>query len=118
VKLEDMHRRAPGESSATIRARVNRARAIQTQRFADRPGIHCNAQMGPKDLEKYCVLGDDARRLLDAAIKGLDLSARAYDRLLKVSRTIADLVGSDLIGPDHLSEAVQYRTLDRGMGGL
>jgi magnesium chelatase family protein len=118
VKLEDMHRRAPGEPSSTIRARVNRAREMQTARYADRPGIHCNAQMGPKDLEKYCVLGDDARRLLDAAIKGLDLSARAYDRLLKVSRTIADLAGSELIGPDHLSEAVQYRTLDRGMGGL
>ncbi len=105
-----------GESSSAIRERVVASRAIQRDRFAHhkgRPAVHCNATMRAKDVHKNCVLDGDAEGLLKAAMSDLHLSARAYDRILKVARTIADLAGSDSIAADHIAEAIQYRSLDR-----
>ena len=106
----------PGEPSAVIRDRVSRARSIQTQRFG-RTKIHCNAQMGSRHIRKYGVLDKDSAGLLETAVSRLGLSARAYSRILKISRTVADLDGSEAIRIDHLSEAIQYRSLDRGKAG-
>lgn len=116
VKIEDMRGRSRGEPSAVVRERVKRTRAIQIERFTGRDGLYCNAHMGPRDIETYCELDPGSARLLEIAMKGLDLSARAYHRILKVARTIADLAGAETIGSEHISEAVQYRTLDR-LGG-
>ncbi len=102
------------EPSATVRARVCAAREVQRERF-ERRGIHCNAQMGPRDIREFCTVDGAVRELLRDAIQRLSLSARAYDRILKVARTIADLSGSSSIGADHVAEAIQYRTLDRKM---
>jgi magnesium chelatase family protein len=101
------------ESSAEVRSRVIKAREKQTARFADTEGVYCNAQMSSALLKKYCEPGDAGRALLKNAIDILGLSARAYDRILKVARTIADLEGSDSIKPAHISEAIGYRNLDR-----
>ena len=103
----------PGESSAAIRARVARARLIPDTRFEGTPVIN-NAQMRPMDMRKFCPLSDDVQSLLRTAIDPLHLSARAYDRILKLARTIADLEAAEQIGVAHLAEAVQYRNLDRG----
>ncbi len=102
-----------GEPSAVIRERVVRARQRQAQRFAGIEGLYKNADMGPKHLEQFCALDAQARALLDAAMHRLGLSARAYDRILKVARTIADLDDSAAITAVHISEAIQYRSLDR-----
>jgi magnesium chelatase family protein len=103
-----------GETSETIRERVLRARGIQLERFkADK--IYCNGQMKTRHIKKFCKLKEDAHSLLDAAMQRLGLSARAYMRILKVSRTISDLEGSADIRSHHVSEAIQYRTLDRGV---
>ena len=112
LKLEEFTGTAAGESSTDIRARVAGARKLQSARFA-KAGLFCNAQMQSRHLRKWCELGDDSRELLKAAIQQLSLSARAYDRILKLSRTIADLDGSPQIGLAHLAEAIQYRSLDR-----
>jgi len=103
---------ANGETSRSIRDRVRRAREIQGRRFA---GTHvvCNAHMRPRDLKKHCPLEGDVRDFLSGAIDQLGLSARAFDRVVKLSRTIADLEGADRIGTMHVSEAIQYRSLDR-----
>ncbi|MHA4847419.1 YifB family Mg chelatase-like AAA ATPase [Flavitalea antarctica] len=102
-----------GESSQEMRRRVIMARQIQTDRFADSPGIHCNAQMSSRTLREVCVLDTTCAGLIKSAMAKFNLSARAYDRILKVSRTIADLAGHNSIKPEHLAEAIQYRTLDR-----
>jgi magnesium chelatase family protein len=102
----------PGESSAQIRARVEAARQRQMERFR-KTGLYCNAQMQSRHIRKWCELGEDGRELLKAAIQQLGLSARAYDRILKLSRTIADLNASDEICVAHVAEAIQYRSLDR-----
>jgi len=104
---------AQTESSSVIRQRVVEARKIQTERFAGSDGIHSNAQMTPAMIRRHCHLDDAGGRLLRAAMEKRGMSARAYDRILKVSRTIADLDHSDTIRPDHLSEAINYRNLDR-----
>ncbi|MBQ0088235.1 MAG: ATP-binding protein, partial [Prevotellaceae bacterium] len=117
VPIEDLANLPTGETSATIRQRVIAARAIQTERFKDDKGIYCNAQMSGKMLMKYAKLEDDASNYLSVAMKHLDLSARAYDRILKVSRTIADLAGSELVKEEHIAEAVGYRNLDRSTWG-
>ena len=113
LSYEELATKKPGEKSADVREHVVKARMIQVQRFADVPGIHCNAQMTAKMIQKYCDLDDTCGNLLKNAMERLGLSARARDRILKVSRTIADLAGSEDIKPEHLAEAIQYRSLDR-----
>jgi magnesium chelatase family protein len=114
LRYQDLASKDAGESSNSIRQRVNAARAIQLQRFLKR-NIHGNAQMGARDIKRHCQLKDDAEKLLENAINRLGLSARAYSRVLKVGRTIADLVGSEEIQSSHIAEAIQYRSLDRRM---
>jgi magnesium chelatase family protein len=102
------------ESSADIRKRVIDARDVQLDRFhSGGERIYANAQMGSREIRKYCELGTDAERLLERAMVKQGLSARAHDRILKVARTIADLVKSEVIESGHIAEAIQYRTLDR-----
>jgi magnesium chelatase family protein len=96
------------ESSASIRARVEPARAVQTQRFAG-GRLTCNAEMGPKEVREYCPVEPAAQALVKAAVQQLHLSARAFHRTLKLARTIADLAGSEILGPAHVAEAIQYR---------
>jgi magnesium chelatase family protein len=112
VRYEDMAAPRSGDSSETIRGRVTDCRKVQHDRFA-RSGVFCNAHMEPGEMDDFIKVTDSGRSLLRAAIERLGLSARAYDRILKVSRTIADLAGSEIITEEHLSEAVQYRSLDR-----
>jgi magnesium chelatase family protein len=100
------------ESSASIRERVNQARERQIQRYKDE-GVFYNAQLSPKQIRKYCKMDNYGKRLMEKAYTTMKLSARAYDRILKVSRTIADLEGSDNIEASHIAEAIQYRSLDR-----
>lgn len=102
------------EPSAAIRGRVEAARERQRARFRGLPGVHANAHMGPRELRAHCRLEPAGEELLRAALARLGLSARAYHRVLKVARTIADLAGADRVGIPHVSEAIQYRTLDRG----
>jgi len=113
VKFREISAERTGESSAEIRKRVVDARKRQQQRFADKPKITCNARMGTRELKQYCTLDSATMDMLKFAMNDLNLSARAYDRILKVARTIADLAGSEKILGDHVSEAIQYRTLDR-----
>lgn len=102
-----------GEASKVIRKRVTSAREIQTKRFSESKKVHYNAQMTTKQISNYCGLNDASKILLKTAMDRLNLSARAYDRILKVSRTIADLAGLENILPEHIGEAIQYRSLDR-----
>ena len=112
VKFKELASDTPAESSAEIRERVVRAWRAQLDRFtAER--IFCNAQMSPRLIRKYCGIDGASKSLLENAITRLGLSARAYDRILKVSRTLADLEGKETIEPGHVGEAIQYRTLDR-----
>lgn len=113
LPFEKMADNRPGESSAIIRERVIRARQIQETRYSDIPGIYCNAQMNSKLLARYARPDEKGLAILKNAMNRLNLSARAYDRILKVSRTIADLEGSESIQPAHLAEAIGYRNLDR-----
>ena len=101
------------EKSSVIRERVMRARDVQERRFADISGVHSNSQMGSRLLRKYCRIDADGQSLLKNAMEKLGLSARAYDRILKVSRTIADLEGAEEVQNHHLAEAINYRNLDR-----
>jgi magnesium chelatase family protein len=101
------------ESSGSVRERVLRARSIQVDRYRGENKIYANAQMPPKLIRKHCAISAEGEKLLETAIQRLGLSARAHDRILKVSRTIADLEAAPSIEPNHLSEAIQYRTLDR-----
>lgn len=112
VKYRELSGEGVGESSEAMRARVKAARERQLARL-EGEGIHCNAEMIHRQIRRYCVLDAACQELLKTAITELGLSARAYDRVLKVSRTIADLEGSGAIAPDHVSEAIQYRVLDR-----
>ena len=113
VPFDELNKRGDSEPSASVRARVVRARAIQADRFKEQEGIHCNAQMNSRQVRRYCALDAAGQSLMKLAIQRLGLSARAYDRILKVSRTIADLSGAATIQPEHVSEAIQYRSLDR-----
>jgi len=101
-----------GESSRSVRHRVRQAREVQTQRFAG-SDIFCNAHMRPRDLKKHCQLSEEVKQFLSGAIDQLGLSARAFDRIVKLSRTIADLAGDESIDYNHVAEAMQYRGLDR-----
>jgi magnesium chelatase family protein len=101
------------EDSALVRGRVIAARERQTERFRGEKKTYCNAQMVPKSIRKHCAISAEGEKLLENAVTRLGLSARAHDRILKVARTIADLDAAADIEPKHLSEAIQYRTLDR-----
>ncbi len=105
------------EKSERIRERVIKAREIQTERYRDNEGVYANAQISSKQLQEICVINQAGSNLLKTAMERLNLSARAYDRILKVSRTIADLGGSAEIKTEHLAEAIQYRSLDRESWG-
>jgi len=113
VPYKDLSTDYCGETSEHIRKRLQGARQVQIERFR-KDGIYSNAKMRSKHIKKYCVLNPDAQSIIETAMHKLGLSARAYTRILKVSRTIADLAGSDDINAEHISEAIQYRTLDRG----
>lgn len=113
VQWQDLAGTEPGESSAAVRGRVEAARSRQRDRFAERPGVFANAHMTARDLRRWCKVGPRVEELLRVAITRLGLSARAYHRVLKLARTIADLAGSEAIEPAHVREAIQYRTLDR-----
>lgn len=117
VELEKITGFQEGESSAAVRLRVIEAREVQNKRFASYPGIHCNAQMNAALLKKFCSLDTSCISLLKAAMQKFGLSARAYDRIIKLSRTIADLAGTEQILPQHIAEAIQYRSLDRASWG-
>ena len=111
VEYQDLAQRTPGEPSSAIRARVNAARAVQTRRY-DGTGVRDNAHMGPAMLREYCRLDEGCDELMRRAFDRLRLTARSYDRILKVARTIADLEGSGQIAVQHIAEAIQYRTYD------
>jgi magnesium chelatase family protein len=113
VKYKELAGKACGETSAVIRSRVRRARLGQLERFRGSKGVYCNAHMASRDIRRHCTIGPEGDALLGNAIARLGLSARAYDRILKVARTIADLDGSGELRPVHLGEAIQYRSLDR-----
>jgi magnesium chelatase family protein len=113
VPFEKLSDDRKGEASVQIRKRVTKARELQTKRFREYDNIHYNAQMSTKQIRKYCILDEASKQLLKTAMERLNLSARAYDRILKVSRTIADLEGVEEVNGSHISEAIQYRSLDR-----
>ena len=113
VHFEDLRRREEAEPSAEIRKRVNAARDIQNRRFG---GRICNARMGPEELRRYCALSPESAGLMKNAFDTMGLTARSYDRILKVARTVADLDGSEEIQPQHIAEAVQYRAVNLGNG--
>ena len=112
VTPQELSAAAPGEASAAVRERVVRARAVQEARFGGVEGVHTNSMMNSAMLREYCRLDAASAALLERAMERLSLSARAYDRILKVARTIADLDGSEKIEAHHLAEAIQYRNTD------
>jgi magnesium chelatase family protein len=113
VKFQEITSERTGEMSSEIRSRVVAARRRQIERFKSKPKITCNARMGSREIKQHCALDEATLELLKFAMSDLNLSARAYDRVLKVARTIADLAGADNIAAEHISEAIQYRSLDR-----
>jgi len=115
VRYRELAATREGETSATIRARVETARDVQRLRFAKTPRVHCNAQMGSRLIRQHCALDLEGQRLLGSVIDRLGMSARAHDRILKLARTIADMAGAEAIRSKHVSEAIQYRTLDRAL---
>ena len=114
VPFKDISKVQPGEPSSVIRERVIRARDIQEQRFKDVKGVYCNAQMTERMIHQYAEPDEAGVQMLRMAMERLSLSARAYNRILKVARTIADLDGSEKVQSNHLAEAISYRNLDRG----
>lgn len=118
VPFTELQRAEQSEPSEVIRGRVLRARAIQSERFADESGVHCNAQMSSRLIRRHCTLTPECQKMLENAMEKFGLSARAYDRILKVSRTIADLAGSPTIQQPHIFEAIGYRQLDRPEWGV
>jgi len=117
LKYQELTQKEPGECSSAIQTRVDKARDVQLKRFQGRKNIFCNAHMQSKDIRKFCAIDESSDELLRNAITKFGLSARAYDRILKVSRTIADLDGSENISQAQIAEAIQYRSLDRNVWG-
>ena len=115
VKFKDLAGEPSGEESDVIRLRVNNARKVQLERYKSEKKIFCNAHMESRDIHRYCPIDDQSKGLLKLAITKLGLSARAYDRIIKVARTIADLEAAPNITSSHISEAIQYRSLDRNL---
>jgi magnesium chelatase family protein len=113
VSFNELSSERKTEHSQAVRERVIKAREVQAERFKENVGIHCNAQMEAQKVQEICVISDQGKMLLSKAMQRLNLSARAYDRILKVARTIADLGQSEEIKTEHIAEAIQYRTLDR-----
>ena len=113
VSFNELSSERKSEDSSKIRERVIKAREIQSKRFEGNEYVHSNAQMEANMVQEICVIGDTGKNLLNRAMTKLNLSARAYDRIIKVSRTIADLAGSQEIKTEHLAEAIQFRSLDR-----
>ena len=118
VPFEDLSAERNGEKSVEIRKRVEKARNYQTERYKNLPSIHCNAQIGSKQLDEFCQVDETGKNLIKTAMERLNLSARAYDRILRVSRTIADLEGVETLNSTHIAEAIQYRSLDREGWGI
>ncbi|MEW6618949.1 MAG: YifB family Mg chelatase-like AAA ATPase [bacterium] len=115
LKYKDLEGETQEESSTVIRERINKARQIQRQRDSSHQKVYANSQMGPREIKKYCQVEDQGKELLRTAIDKLGFSARTYDRVLKVARTISDLENTDTITATHISEAIQYRSLDRNL---
>jgi magnesium chelatase family protein len=115
LKYDELKSTMPGESSEDIRKRANQARGIQLARYEGKKKIYCNAHLGSKDIRKHCLIDDESQSLLKTAIERFGLSARAYDKVLKVARTIADLEGIENIKTQHVAEAIQYRSLDKNV---
>ena len=113
VEYRDIASTRAEEASATIRERIRCARERQRTRFHSDKKTNCNARMGPRQIAQHCKLSSESQELIHVAMTQLNLSARAYDRILKVSRTVADLESSEEITSEHVSEAIQYRTFDR-----
>ena len=112
VHFEDLRARAEAEPSSEVKRRVDAARKVQLNRFGG--GTMCNARMGPEEMRKYCALTDECAGLMKQAFDAMGLTARSYDRILKVARTVADLDGSKEIQPQHIAEAIQYRAVNLG----
>ena len=117
MPFKELNESRQTERSESIRARVTAARQIQEKRFQEIPGVHCNAQMSSSLMRKICTLDDPCQHILKKAMEKLGLSARAFDRIIKMSRTIADIDNQQEIRPEHLAEAIQYRSLDRDSWG-
>jgi magnesium chelatase family protein len=115
VRYQDLSATRRGESSEAIRARVSAVRRIQQERFRGHPRVTCNAGMGAKEVQVHAPVSQAAQNLLKMAMTDMNFSARAHDRVIKVARTIADMAGAAVIGPDHVTEAIQYRSLDRNL---
>ena len=115
MDYEELASLGAGEASSEIRKRTTGARAVQRERFRNDTGTHCNADMKSKQMQKYCKTTAAAGDILKMAITELNFSARAYDRILKVARTIADMNEDDIISEEHVAEAIQYRSLDRAI---
>jgi magnesium chelatase family protein len=113
VHFEDLQRRAEAEPSAAIKERVNAARQRQHDRFG-KHSVMCNARMGPDEMRRFCRLDEECSELMKQAFESMGLTARSYDRILRVARTVADLDGSEEIQPQHIAEAIQYRAVNLG----
>ncbi|MBR5021235.1 MAG: hypothetical protein IKY17_06360, partial [Oscillospiraceae bacterium] len=113
VHFEDLRTRAEAEPSSEVKKRVDAARAIQNRRFGGKGGM-CNARMGPGEMRRFCDLDEASTELMKQAFEAMGLTARSYDRILKVARTVADLEGSENIEPHHIAEAIQYRAVNLG----
>jgi magnesium chelatase family protein len=113
LSYEEITSEQKSEKSAVIRERINKARAFARERYKEEEKLYCNAELSPRQIQQYCKMSEKAAVMLRKAFDRLGLSARGYDRILRVARTIADLAGSEIIEEAHIAEAIRFRTLDR-----